>query len=278
MTVYPLIIHLGSFTLTGYGIMMMVGFLVSGWVYSRELARRRLESAIAWDTVVVAVVGGLIGSKLYFAISVGRLGAMFERGGLVWYGGLAGGTALVLGYNWLKKLPVRTMLDAISPALVTGYMLGRVGCFTVNDDYGLPSRLPWAVAFPQGAPPTIARNLHEQFHVVLPPGTPPDQLLTVHPTELYEIALSVVILWLLWRWRSRHHAPGWLFGVYLILSSAERILVEFVRAKDDRVLDGVTIAQLWGVVLVLVGVLLVVRYARPAITADSPPPPAVPAG
>ncbi len=278
MTVYPLIIHLGSFTLTGYGIMMMVGFLVSGWVYSRELVRRGIDSAIAWDTVVVAVLGGLIGSKLYFAVSVGRLGAMFARGGLVWYGGLAGGTALVLAYNWLKKLPMRTMLDAISPALVTGYMLGRVGCFSVNDDYGLPSRLPWAVAFPPGAPPTTARNLHEQFHATLAPGTPPGQLLTVHPTELYEIALSLLVLWLLWRWRSHRHAAGWLFGVYLILSSAERILVEMVRAKDDRVLGGFTIAQLWGVVLVLVGVLLVVRYARAPLAADASPPPAVPTG
>ncbi|OYV64670.1 MAG: hypothetical protein B7Z72_12970, partial [Gemmatimonadetes bacterium 21-71-4] len=168
MTVYPLILHLGRFSLTGYGIMMMLGFLVSGWVYARELARRGLDTAIAWDSVVAAVVGGLVGSKLYFAISVGRLSALFARGGLVWYGGLAGGAAAVLAYIWLKKLPVRTLLDAVSPALVTGYMLGRVGCFSVNDDYGLPSRLPWAVAFPHGAPPTTARNLSEVFHAIIP--------------------------------------------------------------------------------------------------------------
>ena len=274
MTVYPLIIHLGGFTLTGYGIMMMTGFLLSGWVYSRELVRRGLDSAIAWDTVVAAVVGGLVGSKVYYAASVGRIGALFARGGLVWYGGLAGGAAFVLGYIWLKKLPVRTILDAIAPSLVTGYMIGRVGCFSVNDDYGLPSHLPWAVAFPQGAPPTTARNLSEQFHAVLPAGTPPDRLLTVHPTEIYEIFLSLLVFWLLWRWRSHRHAPGWLFGIYLILSSAERILVEFVRAKDDRILDGITVAQMWGLLLLLVGVLLVMRFARPAPGTEAAPPPA----
>ncbi len=272
MTVYPLIIHLGSFSLTGYGIMMMVGFLVSGWVYSREIVRRGLDSAIAWDTVVIAVVGGLVGSKVYFAISVGRLGALFARGGLVWYGGLAGGAAGVLAYNWLKKLPLRPMLDAVSPALVTGYMLGRVGCFSVNDDYGLPSRLPWAVAFPQGSPPTTARNLAGQFHAVIPAGTPPDQVLTVHPTELYEIALSLLIFWLLWRWRRHRHAPGWLFGVYLILTSLERILVEIVRAKDDRFFAGITVAQVVGLLLALVGALLVVRFGRPAGESGTPPP------
>jgi phosphatidylglycerol---prolipoprotein diacylglyceryl transferase len=275
MTVYPLIIHLGGFSLTGYGIMMMVGFLVSGWVYASELVRRGLDAAIAWDTVVAAVVGGLVGSKVYFAISVGRFSALLERGGLVWYGGLAGGAAFVLAYIWLKRLPLRTLLDAIAPALVTGYMLGRVGCFSVNDDYGLPSHLPWAVAFPQGSPPTTARNLAEQFHAVLPAGTRPDQLLTVHPTELYEIALSLLIFWLLWRWRNHRHAAGWLFGVYLILSNLERILVEFVRAKDDRILAGFTVAQIVGLLLALVGAFLVVRLARsPQQTDVAPPTPA----
>jgi phosphatidylglycerol:prolipoprotein diacylglycerol transferase len=275
MTVYPLLIHIGSFTITGYGIMMMLGFLTAGWAYARELKRRGLEPAIAWDTIVVAVVGGLVGSKLYFAIASGRLTAVFERGGLVWYGGLAGGAAGVLAYIWLKKLPLRTLLDLIAPSLVIGYLVGRVGCFSVNDDYGLPSRLPWAVAFPHGAPPTTARNLSEVFHVAIPPGTSLDTVLTVHPTELYEIALSLLVLWLLWRWRNHRHGAGWLFGVYLVLSSFERVLVEFVRAKDDRVLSFITVAQVEGLVLALVGLVLMRRFARPAAatTGVAPQPP-----
>jgi phosphatidylglycerol:prolipoprotein diacylglycerol transferase len=263
MTVYPLIIRLGRFTLTGYGIMMMVGFLVAGWIYARELERRGMDTAIAWDTVVLGVVGGLAGSKLYFAISVGRLDALFTRGGLVWYGGLAGGTAAVLAYMWLKKLPVRTLIDAVSPSLAVGYLLGRVGCFLVNDDYGLPTRLPWAMAFPHGSPPSTAHNLSAQFHVSIPAGTPPDQVLTVHPTQLYEIALTFAVFWLLWRWRAHRHAAGWLFGVYLVLSSVERLLVELFRAKDDRVLAGASVAQLLSIALILLGVALMGRFGRP---------------
>jgi phosphatidylglycerol---prolipoprotein diacylglyceryl transferase len=266
MTVYPLLIHLGRFTLTGYGIMMMLGFLVSGWIYARELRRRSLDPAIAWDTVVIAVVGGLVGSKLYFAISVGRIGALFARGGLVWYGGLAGGTAAVMAYMWLKRLPIRVLLDAVSPSLVVGYLLGRVGCFSVNDDYGLPSRLPWAVAFPNGSPPTTARVLQEQFHATIPAGIAPDQVLTVHPTQLYEIALSFLVFWLLWRARHHRHAAGWLFGLYLVLSSAERIVAEIFRAKDDRILGGFTVAQLLSIVLVALGALLMRRLDQPEPT------------
>lgn len=263
MTVYPLVIHAGRFTLTGYGIMMMLGFLVAGWIYARELARRGLETAIAWDTVVFGVVGGLAGSKLYFAASVGRIDALFTRGGLVWYGGLAGGTAAVFAYMWAKKLPVRVLLDAVSPSLTVGYLLGRVGCFMVNDDYGLPSRLPWAVAFPHGSPPSTAQNLSGQFHAAIPAGTPPDQVLTVHPTQLYEIALTLAVFWLLWRWRAHRHAPGWLFGVYLVLSSVERIIAELFRAKDDRVLAGATVAQLVSLGLVVLGLVLMRLFAGP---------------
>jgi phosphatidylglycerol---prolipoprotein diacylglyceryl transferase len=263
MTVYPFIIHLGRFTFTGYGIMMMLGFLVSGWIYARELQRRSLDPVIAWDTVVLAVAGGLAGSKLYFAISIGRIGALFSRGGLVWYGGLAGGAAAVIAYLWLKKLPMRVLLDAVSPSLVVGYLLGRVGCFMVNDDYGLPSRLPWAVAFPHGSPPTTARILSEQFHATIPKGVSPDQVLTVHPTQLYEIALSFLVFWLLWRARDHRHAAGWLFGLYLVLSSAERILAEIFRAKDDRIFGAFTVAQLLSLALIMLGVLLMRRLAQP---------------
>jgi phosphatidylglycerol:prolipoprotein diacylglycerol transferase len=264
MTVYPFIVHLGGFTVTGYGLMMMAGFLLGGWVYARELARRGLDTSIAWDTVVFAILGGLAGSKIYYAISVGRIEAVFTRGGLVWYGGFIGGTVAVFGYMLWRRLPIRVLLDAVSPSLAVGYLMGRVGCFLVNDDYGTPTSLPWGMAFPRGAPPSTAANLTNQFHLHLPAGTPPAQVLAVHPTQLYEIALTFVVLALLWRWRERRHASGWLFGVYLVLSSIERIVVEIFRAKDDRVLGPVSVAQLLSVGLVLVGVFLIQRYAAEA--------------
>jgi len=263
MTVYPFFIHIGGFTLTGYGIMMMLGFLVAGWIYARELRRRGFDSAIAWDTVVLGVLGGLAGSKLYFAISVGHITALFSRGGLVWYGGLAGGVAAVSAYMWLKKLPFPVLLDAVSPSLAVGYLLGRVGCFLVNDDYGLPSRLPWAMAFPQGAPPSTAGNLQQQFHAVIPAGTPPLQVLTVHSTQLYEIAMTFVVFTLLWRWKEHRHAAGWLFGVYLVLSSIERIVAEVFRAKDDRILGAITVAQILSVLLIAAGAWIMRRSSRP---------------
>jgi phosphatidylglycerol:prolipoprotein diacylglycerol transferase len=168
---------------------------------------------------------------------------------------------------WLKKLPFPVLLDAVSPSLAIGYLLGRVGCFMVGDDYGLPSRLPWAMAFPRGAPPSTAINLREQFHVAIPAATPPNQVLAVHPTQLYEIAMTFVVFWLLWRWREHRHAAGWLFGAYLVLSSVERIVAEIFRAKDDRILGAITVAQILSVALIVLGAFLLRRTStRPAHT------------
>jgi phosphatidylglycerol:prolipoprotein diacylglycerol transferase len=263
MTVYPFVIHFGNFAITGYGIMMMCAFLTGGWVYAREVERAGMDAAIAWDTVVFAVLGGLAGAKLYYAALVGDLGALFSRGGLVWYGGFAGGTLTVLAYMWWKRLPYRRLLDLISAPLAAGYMIGRVGCFLVNDDYGRPTSLPWGMKFPRGSPPTTARSLEQTFHIHLPAGTPPDQLLAVHPTQLYEVALAFLIFGYLWRLREHRHAAGWLFGLYLVLTATARFVVELLRAKDDRFFGPISLAQLLSLTVALLGGWLMLAYRAP---------------
>src|SRR5262245_46014470 len=78
MTVYPFVIHLGKFSITGYGIMLMAAFLVAGWVFARELERSGREPTIAWDCVVFAVIGGLLGGKVYYAILTHDSSALFS--------------------------------------------------------------------------------------------------------------------------------------------------------------------------------------------------------
>ena len=96
-----------------------------------------------------------------------------------------------------------------------------------------------------------------------PANIPPGQLLTVHPTQLYEIALTFVVFALLWRWKEHRHAAGWLFGAYLVLSSVERIVAEVFRAKDDRILGPVTVAQLLSIAVIGLGAYLLRRFREP---------------
>ncbi len=264
MTVYPFLIHLGSFTITGYGIMMMCAFLLSGWVYARELERAGRDPAIAWDAVVAAVIGGIAGAKIYYAVLMHDWNALLSRGGLVWYGGFVGGVVAVSAMLWWRKISIADMSDLVAPALAAGYSVGRIGCFLVGDDYGLPTNVPWAVAFPQGSPPTTARVLQQEFGVALPPGTTPEQVLAVHPTQLYEVFIAFAIFVLLWRMRRHVHRPGWLFGVFLALAGMERVFVEIFRAKDDRFVGPFTLAQTISVVIVGVGAWVMMRRRSPA--------------
>jgi len=259
MTVYPFLIHFGRFTITGYGIMLMAAFLMAGWVFARELQRVGKEPTIAWDSVVFAVIGGLLGGKIYYALLVHDWSALFSRGGLVWYGGFIGGVAAVSAYVWWKKLSIPAMGDLVAPALAVGYAVGRVGCFLVGDDYGVPTTMPWGVIFPQGSPPTTAKNLMQDFHVTLPPGTGPDEVFAVHPTQLYEVFITLGIFLLLWKMRRHRHAPGWLLGVYLALMGMERMFVEIFRAKDDRLLGPFTLAQGISVLMIGVGAAMVAK-------------------
>jgi phosphatidylglycerol:prolipoprotein diacylglycerol transferase len=267
MTVYPFIIHLGPLEVTGYGLMLMVAFLMGGWLIARYLRENQLREDYAADIVAAAVIGGIIGAKLWYVALTGDPGALFSRGGLVWYGGFIGGAIAVILNGWRLKVPLRWTMQVAAPALAAAYALGRVGCFLVNDDYGRPTSLPWGMKFPEGLPPSTAGNLQQLFGVPVPPGIDPATVLAVHPTQLYEVGIMLGAFAILWSWRKRERPIGWLFGAYLVFAGIERFLVEFVRAKDDRLLGSFTLAQLTSVIIVLIGIALLVAWrkaSRPA--------------
>src|SRR5918994_1907523 len=91
MTIYPFMFQLGPIEITGYGLMMMVAFLMGGWLIATELKRRGLAEDYAADSVAAAVIGGIIGAKLWYVAVTQDTNALFSRGGLVWYGGVFGG-------------------------------------------------------------------------------------------------------------------------------------------------------------------------------------------
>ncbi|HEV8151186.1 MAG TPA: prolipoprotein diacylglyceryl transferase [Gemmatimonadales bacterium] len=269
-TVYPFNFHVGPLNVTGYGIMMMVGFLMGGWLMDRDLRERGLHHEYAADMTVAAVIGGILGAKLWYVAATGELSSLFSRGGLVWYGGFLGGVAVVLLNGRRLGVPMRWTMELVAPALPAAYALGRIGCFMVGDDYGVPSAVPWAVKFPQGLPPTTAAALARDFHVAIPAGVSPETVLAVHPTQLYETILMLAVFMLLWRLRQHRRGTGWLFGLYLVLAGSERFLVEFLRAKEDRLFGDFTVAQLTALAIVLVGSFFMVRWKHAEAVAPGP--------
>ena len=271
---FPVLFEIGGFTITTFGLMMFLSFIAGAWVLSRQIEQRGHDRDIAWDVLIWIMVGGILGAKVYYLalhwrdVVANPAGMIFSRGGLVWYGGLIGG---VLAYYWQmrkRNLPVATFFDATAPALLLSIAIGRVGCFLVGDDYGLPTDSWLGVAFPQGAPPSTAGYLRS-IGVDVPAELPDHAVVTVHPTQLYEVGIVLVLFALLLKLSPRlQDRPGRLFGAFLALYGVERFLIEFLRAKDDRFLFGLSTSQAMS--LLLIGVAAYLWTRRTAAPAGAP--------
>ncbi len=265
--------HIGPLSISPFGVMLVVAFLAA----FAQLRSGMKQLAIGGEDDASAIlfaagVGGIVGAKIYYALLYRDWHLLFDRAGLVWYGGFVLGTACVLLVFWRRRLPAWRTLDAATPALALGYGLGRIGCFLVGDDYGLPTALPWGVEFPVGLPPSTAGYLRSEFGVDVPSSIGADQLLAVHPTQLYE-TLAAVAIWLVGRRLLRRStAPGDVALPVLGLLALERFLIEFLRAKDDRLLGVFTVAQAFSIaVLVALLWLWAARRRSPAARLSEAP-------
>ena len=240
---YPELVRFGNFAVTSFGVMVALGALVGLWILSRELRRSKLPPG-ALDAAIYGVIGGLAGAKLlWFVEHLGEgpsTDLLFSRGGLSWYGGLAGGVGAGVITIFAKRLRVVPILAAATPALAIGHAIGRVGCFLVGDDYGRPSDLPWAVAFPEGLPPTD---------------------IPAHPTQLYELAALLPLAWMLTRMRRGGVSDRVVLGTYLIGAGAIRFAIEWFRVNPP-VAVGMSVAHWASLAAVGAGLALTVRGRR----------------
>lgn len=273
---YPVLFEFKGITLTTFGLMLGLAFLAAGWVGSLEFQRKGYHKDVSWSLVMGAIIGGIVGAKLYYAFlnwpQLVRypLGTLFSRAGLVWYGGLLGGAIGVIFTLRRAKLSVADSADVAALSVPIAYAVGRIGCFLVGDDYGRPTESWVGLAFPKGSPPSTAGNLRRSFGLSLPDSIPDWQVLKVHPTQLYEIGLTLAIFFLLWRIRRHPYRAGWLFAAYLTLAGVERLIVEFFRAKDDRFFGPFTLAQLISVTLILGGSYGMWLLSRSRVAERSP--------
>ncbi len=237
--------RIGPLAISPFGVLLVAAFLASYFQLQRGLKQLGVgDQDTASALVFAGGIGGVVGAKIYYAALHGDWRLLLERSGLVWYGGFILGSAAVIWTLRRRRLPIWPTLDAMAPALAIGYGVGRIGCFLVGDDYGTPTDLPWGVAFAKGLPPTTAYYLREEFGVDLPAGIPDHELLRVHPTQLYETVIALGIWWIGLRLlRSGRLAGTTALAVFALLA-VERFAVEFLRAKDDRFLAGMTLAQL----------------------------------
>jgi phosphatidylglycerol:prolipoprotein diacylglycerol transferase len=243
--VYPEL-QLGPLTLQSFGLMFVLGFIAAGALVWKRLGEIGEPVDWSYEMGFAALVGGTVGSRLYFVVQNyslvehDLLGNVFSGAGLVWYGGIIGGALGVALWAWWRDFVRLALLDLLAPALALGYAIGRCGCQLAGDgDYGKPFSGFGAMAYPHGTVPTER---------------------TVYPTPIYETLAMGIGAWVLWQLRDRVRT-GVLFAIYLVYAGAERFLIEFIR-RNHRTVIGLTDAQLESIAMVAVGLVWIAIVVR----------------
>jgi phosphatidylglycerol:prolipoprotein diacylglycerol transferase len=263
-----------------FGLLVAVAVLLAGDCLKRELrrlhatgrigaARTRVKGKdglvgdvavppqdIVADLSVVVVLVGIVGARLFHILEhtdlflADPLSMIFNRSGLSVFGGLILGTlaGLICLRRW--KLPIRPLLDAVAPAMMLGYAIGRLGCQISGDgDWGSAANLALK---PDWLPTWFWAQTYENniFGVVIaPPG--------VYPTSLYESLMALACFALLWALRKHPFQMGWLFSVYLLFAGLERLLIEQIRVNPVLEFAGLhaSQAEIIAVVLAILGLV-----------------------
>jgi phosphatidylglycerol:prolipoprotein diacylglycerol transferase len=264
--------------------MAWLAFLAAYLVLGADLRRRRI-SADPMTIILVLVIAGIAGSKIYHVLEspselfADPVGMLFSSYGFAWFGGFLGGLIALMVMARHYKVRVLTFLDASSPAAALGYAIGRIGCLLSGDgDYGIPTNLPWGMSFPHGLVPTA-------------PGV------RVHPTPIYEFLIGVAIAWYLWKRGARllrERGPaGEVLAEYLVITGIARFLIEYIRINPREFLGFIgpaevaptehaalmwSNAQVVSLLSILAGVILVLvvhahkSAPQPSVLGRSRPP------
>lgn len=266
---YPVIFDFGIVNFFGFqfhlaiysfGFMLVVAFYACYFFLNADLKRLGYDDKLASDIIFWSAFGGIVGSKLYHVIenfeqimaSNNPLSDIFSGSGLVFLGGLIGAIIAVTIILYQNKVSWLKFADLLGPLIFLGYSIGRIGCFLVGDDYGIPSDLPWAISFPNGLPPTTTSYFASQYPWIDISGYPAG-LLKVHPTQLYETIICGTLFYLLWSKRNSISKPGSLFFQYLVFAGLERFFIEFLRTNNKYLFDIFSGAQILSVLMVCIG-------------------------
>jgi len=250
-------VEIGSFAIHWYGLLYLLAFLLGfGMVQRLQRYRDVRFSTEEWSSVLSWIIlGVIIGGRLgyvffyepqYFLAHPLEIVAVW-RGGMSSHGGFIGVALAMLWVAYKRNVPLLAFADILVVPAAIGLALGRVGNFINLELYGTPTVLPWGIAVP---------------------GIEGLQ----HPTQLYAVAKDLFIAlacYILLCQTAGARKQGSVFALFLVLYSAFRFLIEYIRVPThpNVFVAGMefTRGQVLTVPLFVIGVLLLfwsVRGAR----------------
>tara|TARA_B110000116_G_scaffold265605_1_gene275047 strand:- start:883 stop:1779 length:897 start_codon:yes stop_codon:yes gene_type:complete len=267
---YPILFKYKALEISSYGFMLMIAFLVCNYLLRRYMVQINENPKRADDIIFFAAIGGILGSKIYYIIEqiivyadysniygfINIFKGMFYfdlqlifsgitafGSGLVFLGGLIGGMLSVTIYVRKNDLSWLCVGDWVAPYLILGHAIGRIGCFLVGDCYGKPCALPWAVTFKNGLPPSTYSSFQYNYPEIF--NQPSFQslysftnkMVYVHPTQLYESLVYLLIFFYLIKIRRNKSYEGIVFFEYLFLAGISRFIIEFIRLNPKYIFN-----------------------------------------
>src|SRR5215470_14212151 len=201
---YPVLFQFGNFEIRSYGVIFALSFFIGVWLSTKEAQRKGLDPKLIQDFAVYALIGGIIGARIYFILfsePTYFLQHPWEilaiwHGGIGVIGSLLGGAVVAVWYCRKRNISCLKLGDILVPGIALAQTVGQFACLLNGDSYGRPTDLPWAITY------TDPRSL-------APLNIP------LHPTELYEMAAYFLVFLIVWNTRKNHQADGFTLFTYL---------------------------------------------------------------
>jgi phosphatidylglycerol---prolipoprotein diacylglyceryl transferase len=246
----------------GFGVMLVLAVLGAIELTAWRARREKLNPQAVYDLAIWLVLGGIIGARACYVLQHPETirspwdALQFWRGGIVFYGCIAGGLIGSTLY-WIRHpFPFRAMADAVAPALMLGTALGRIGCFLNGCCYGDRCDLPWAVRFP-------ARTLPWADHLergwIAASAT---QSLPIQPTQLFAALDGLIILGLLTAFYPLRRRDGEVMALLMVTYPVTRFLIEALRDDEGVFLAGLTFSQGISVLVLILGLAFWLYLSR----------------
>ncbi|AHG19251.1 diacylglyceryl transferase [Chania multitudinisentens RB-25] len=270
----PVIFSIGPISLHWYGLMYLVGFIFAMWL----AARRANKPGSGWtkneaENMLYAgflgvFVGGRVGYVLFYNLPLFLDNPLYLfkvwDGGMSFHGGLIGVILVMLWFAHRTKRTFFQVSDFIAPLIPFGLGAGRLGNFINGELWGrVTTETPWAMLFPGSRSEDIAiAAVNPQLLPILNQYG----VLPRHPSQLYEMVLEGVVLFIILNLFIRKPRPmGAVSGLFLIGYGVFRIIVEAFRQPDVQLglFDGViSMGQILSVPMVVAGIIMMVWAYR----------------
>jgi phosphatidylglycerol:prolipoprotein diacylglycerol transferase len=242
---FPILFFIGPVGIRSSAVVVIAALLIGAWFAARALRRDGLPPALAHDFMTPALLAGLAGARLSYALTFDPMWYLsrpiellaFWKGGFAEEGGFLGALAATVWWCRRRRVGFSVFGDALAPGVALGVTIARAGALLGGAGYGTPTTLPWAITF-------------SDPNATAPLGVP------LHPTQAYE-SLAGLLLFALLLVAKRWTRPGQLFLLLLMGLALERGVFDLIRGDAIWITDWATSGQITGVIVFGIALALI---------------------